>query len=286
LAAALVLLGIRTDLAGYFTPKPMISVLSDRQMYGTGYWYDTTVSVSNAGGRKLVFTAPQASPGNSYAYVLERRVDPNSWEPVSPRNVERPGSGGNRLTAVKPRESMKVQYRLSPGDYRFRVSSNNKEGKGIEEKIELAAQPLNISAAQPEPEPQVASVPPAMPGPSAPASSGPDVSKPPVPEPPKEKEASPGAAEPEPAAKTSASVNAGVAVELRGLITFANREPRFSFVVHQADGTTRTVDLTLGDPLYGAWVVNEYNPARQTVTIIDEDGRLLIVNRGRRVALD
>jgi hypothetical protein len=40
----------------------------------------------------------------------------------------------------------------------------------------------------------------------------------------------------------------------------------------------------LGDKIHGEWVVSEFNPARQTLTIT-KDANVLIMSRNRRLAL-
>ena len=77
----------------------------------------------------------------------------------------------------------------------------------------------------------------------------------------------------------------GVEVELRCVLASGHRDPRFSIIIHLADGTSDTKDLTLNDPLHGDWTVSEFNPLRQTVTIAN-GGTFRILNRGERVSLD
>ena len=52
------------------------------------------------------------------------------------------------------------------------------------------------------------------------------------------------------------------------------------------DGTLENRDLRIGDALYDPWVVSEFDPARQSVTIARDDHAIRILNRGQRMSLD
>jgi hypothetical protein len=73
-------------------------------------------------------------------------------------------------------------------------------------------------------------------------------------------------------------------VKLIGVLTGEGRDPRFSFELTFADGTEERATVAIGDPVYGAWSLIEYNPALRTVTLSDTQ-RIVVVRTGEAVPL-
>lgn len=72
----------------------------------------------------------------------------------------------------------------------------------------------------------------------------------------------------------------GVIVELRGVIDGEASQPKFSLIITMPDGTERREQFGLGEKLFGEWVISEFSPAHNTMTLSDGK-RLLIVERGK-----
>jgi hypothetical protein len=72
----------------------------------------------------------------------------------------------------------------------------------------------------------------------------------------------------------------GVIVELRGVLDGEASQPKFSLIITMPDGTERREQFVLGEKLHGEWVISEFNPAHNTMTLSDGK-RLLIVERGK-----
>lgn len=79
---------------------------------------------------------------------------------------------------------------------------------------------------------------------------------------------------------TATTSGSGVMVELRGVVDGEASQPKFSLIITLPDGTERREQFVLGDKLHGEWVISEFNPAHNTMTLSDGK-RLLIVERGK-----
>ncbi len=75
-----------------------------------------------------------------------------------------------------------------------------------------------------------------------------------------------------------------VQAELKGIIIGPDREPRFSIILREPDKAPESIDAMLGDKIYGDWVISEYNPTRQTLTLT-KDADVLIMSRNRPLPL-
>lgn len=72
-----------------------------------------------------------------------------------------------------------------------------------------------------------------------------------------------------------------VEAELRGLVTSADRAPRFSLRIYTNEGIWRDRVRELGDSIVDGWVIREYNPRQQSITLFDGEN-LLVLRRGER----
>jgi len=79
---------------------------------------------------------------------------------------------------------------------------------------------------------------------------------------------------------TATPSGSGVIVELRGVLDAEASEPKFSLIITMPDGTERREQFVLGEKLHGEWVISEFNPAHNTMTLSDGK-QLLIVERGK-----
>jgi len=71
----------------------------------------------------------------------------------------------------------------------------------------------------------------------------------------------------------------GATVELRGVLDGQDSDPKFSLILTLPDGTERREQFRLGDKLYGDWIISEFSPAHNTITLYNGE-KLLIVERG------
>ena len=78
----------------------------------------------------------------------------------------------------------------------------------------------------------------------------------------------------------TAPSGSGVIVELRGVLDAEASQPKFSLIITMPDGTERREQFVLGEKLHGEWVISEFSPAHNTMTLSDGK-RLLIVERGK-----
>ncbi len=243
------LLAIFTDWAGTGRPYPELSATWTEHTTSTGSVYETVVTVRNQGRRLLVI-----GPGtglNATTYVLERAKDDQTWQDVAflkPNDTRQVASG----------EAAAFHHTLKPGDYRVRLHARSNDGDVATTTFSLPVSPsapANVPVESPPP-PEAAT--------TAPVQNNP----------------------PEPASSTSpATPNAETAeVELRGMVNAEAKGARFSIVIFPPDGTISHLDRGVGDPIYGNWIVSEFNPTRQTVTLVNGE-HLLILNRGKKVAL-
>jgi hypothetical protein len=248
----LLLAVVATDFGGFFVARPELALDSSPRYDLTRRLYETSVIVNNAGRRTLVLGRSRGSMGNAFTYVLEHQVEGDRWEAIDP-------AVGNSPRSVAPGRFATFKYNLPPGNYRARLLSS-----GAGREIESEPFSLAVPAASP-PEP--------APAPEAAAKA------------PENPPATSKAAPEEPVRAVSAKPPTGVDAELRGVVRSESRGPRFSIILYLPSGVPRYLDVRIGDTIYGDWSVNEFNPDRQTVTIGNGD-RILILNRGQRIALD
>lgn len=248
---AAMFLGIFTDWAGTRGPHPWISATWTERETPTGPVYETIVAISNRGRRPLVIGA--AGSRNATTYLLERERDDQDWE-----DVALTAPTGTRFVA--PDDTTRFHHTLRPGTYRAHLRAQ-RSGQDVAITL-FSPVATTLPACETDTEP----VPPAPPAPPA---------NPPNPATPSEPASS----------SAEAASSAGAAeVELRGIVNAEAKGPRFSAVLYAPGGKTAHLDLALGDPVFGNWVISEFNPERQCATLVNGD-KLLILNRGQRLTL-
>jgi len=84
--------------------------------------------------------------------------------------------------------------------------------------------------------------------------------------------------------ETMPVVENSIEVELRGVVTIADKAPRFSLRLHTPDGKSRERVRELGDSVAEGWIIREYNPDQQSITLFNGED-LLIVRRGEKEPL-
>ncbi|MCX5759021.1 MAG: hypothetical protein NTU83_11045 [Candidatus Hydrogenedentes bacterium] len=241
-------LGIFTDWAGTGGLYPELSATWKERTTSAGTVYETVVTVRNQ-GRRLLIIGP-GTGRNATTYVLERAKDDQTWQDVvflRPNDTRQVASG----------ETASFHHSLQPGDYRVRLHARNNDRDVATTTFSLPVSPpapANLPVESPPP-------------PEAPATTAPVASKP-----------------PEPASSSLLAAPETAEVELRGMVNAEGKGARFSLVIYPPDGKVSNLDLGVGDPVYGSWTVSEFNPDRQTVTLVNGE-HLLIINRGKRVAL-
>ena len=67
-----------------------------------------------------------------------------------------------------------------------------------------------------------------------------------------------------------------VRARLRGVVDGSGRTPLFNVNIELPGGETRAQRVTLGGVLFDAWVAEEYNPDRQTLTVNDGQRRMVL----------
>jgi hypothetical protein len=115
----------------------------------------------------------------------------------------------------------------------------------------------------------------------APAEPGPGFAAPGLPDETTASEAEAGAGD---APADPGEAASGPQVELSGILATPGESPLFTLDVYYPDGLDQRVSLGLGSPVWGDWVIEEYNPDERTVTL-NKDGRFLILRRGSAVTL-
>ncbi len=85
-------------------------------------------------------------------------------------------------------------------------------------------------------------------------------------------------------AATATSRSAGPAVELRGVMQKEGDTPRFRIVLTGTGGRDRTMDIMLGDTVYGPWKALEYSALTKKLTLSNAK-RLVVLDTGETVDL-
>ncbi|HOF39276.1 MAG TPA: hypothetical protein PLD73_04325 [Candidatus Hydrogenedentes bacterium] len=88
----------------------------------------------------------------------------------------------------------------------------------------------------------------------------------------------------EPAGGASAPKRNTVEVELRGVVTSADKAPRFFIRIHTPDGKMQERTRELGGSVAEGWIIREYNPLQQNITLFNGED-LLILRRGEKAPL-
>jgi hypothetical protein len=74
-------------------------------------------------------------------------------------------------------------------------------------------------------------------------------------------------------------------VELRGVLDSNDAGPVFSVILREWDGSERKAQFRLNDKIFGDWVISEYSPAHNTMTVTHGD-KLMIIERGTPETLE
>jgi len=305
-----ILVALFTNVGGYFEPRPVVNTKSIQRFQDDRLVYESSIFVQNTGARDFVILAPTIKGPNVYAYALER-LQEQDWVAVGmpEKVVSTPQTVADSMKTaggivVPAHSSAVLQYRLPPGEYRVGLKSTADPSEKYDKRFVLDA-PVPLSApaeppasvptlpADPAPAPRTVTQPvvtPVEPAPEAPATPAEPVA--PEKETPQPVEA-PAAETPpaktsptEPAAaEPAAPAYVPADVELRGVIVAGRKEPRFSVIVYYMNGTSRVMDLFVGDIVHEPWVLSEFNAARQSVTLSNGES-ILILNRGERIRLE
>lgn len=244
--AAGILIGalILADYAGTVQPEPALATVAPERNVDAGT-YRVVIPLVNAGRRPFwVGGDPVRVPAPS-TFVLERQVAPEAWAPAGPP-AEVVVDG---VTEVLDRDgglevsgggAASFRYELAPGTYRVQLAPRWNGARPLRYTFTLDSFEVDLRSFFNRPE-----------------SDRPD---------------------PDPDAARRPSTPAAT-VELRGVVTGQDNQPKFSVIVTAPDGETRQDQFELGDALHGDWTISEYSPAFNTITVTDGE-RLIVVERG------
>jgi hypothetical protein len=241
---------------GALTAQAVLEVSDQEAVLATGT-VEHQVAIQNAGNRSAYLLASPLQEAsrlkNGYMLALQQRVGQESWRDHTGPLLDRAGWGGTahstQLLKIEPGQEAVLQASLPPGDYRL-LLQNMASGQEVVETFAVAV-PVTPPPVQPE-----EGLPP---------------------------EGSPAQTETQ-APEAEQHTPAFVDVELRGVVAADNMEPLFSFAIHFANGGTSEKNVTLGENLYGSWIVREYNPQRQMI-VLSDGSAIITIRRGERVAL-
>jgi hypothetical protein len=226
------------------------------------------ITIANDGQGTLSVTAQPSNSRNAYQLTLERRVE-NGWEPVAAPAL---GTGQpGVLFAIPGGSQQTIQVTLDPGQYRVRLASaveNVSLTAPFSVRDPSAGESEAIIAMQPPPPPRTSTV--------EPTEDTPTTDEETEAEPADEFSEQPFDAPPMIAPEEDVPY-----VELKGILTSLEGDPRFSLVVHVPGREDQRVMLGIGEPVYGAWSIREFNTQNRSVTLADGT-RLLTVRRGER----
>ena len=76
----------------------------------------------------------------------------------------------------------------------------------------------------------------------------------------------------------------GPTVELRGVMQKEGSLPRFRIILNAAGGRNRTMDIILGETVYGPWKALEYNISSKKLTLSNAE-RLVVLDTGETIEL-
>ncbi len=234
-----------SDFFGLFKPQPQLGTPRISLLAASGT-YDVQVPVANNGHADFWIGGNQASHEATASYLLEYKVGANSWADAgAPLWVDVAGN--------------KAEFSAAMG---LAVAPDGEAVFGYElppgiYRLQLIPAWRGIMAQrhtfQLDPPPPVVS-----------PASGVDLNATPPPTP---------------------SAPKGVDIELKGVLDAKASSPIFSVVIHQSDGTERQLQFQIGDTVHGEWIISEYNPAHNTITLTKGE-RLVVVERGTIETLD
>jgi hypothetical protein len=249
-----------TDLFGVLSAKPMTDPPQTVLLSADPAQYQMVVPLYNLGFRVLTVSR-DATGRNSADCFVERQVGETSWEETGPPNavtinglpVDRDPTGALTLAW---NDRAELEYLLPPGNYRVVLGGRVWSSVYLEE-------PAPVLPTEPDPVLEPPEQPVAEPEVTPPA---PPVEEPQPPETPP--------TVPVPTVPT-------LEVQLKGIVNTPGRDPRFSISVYPPDGRGYTRTYRLGELVYRAWVLAEYNPEQETVTL-SNNGEFLVLRRGEQ----
>lgn len=255
------LAAIFSDVGGYFTARPVMTVETQDATHAGAY--PVRVSVRNDGQRVFWITRAGAALPNPARVEVHPETDNGILgNRVPPRRLLLAGGGAPQDLWGEPpdlpvpgQEAAVFEYELPPGRYLARLYFGGAAAPAHEEHLELAALP-------PPPEPE-----------RTPIDDADRYAE--------DEAASPWEQRPR---VESAIPDRAPEVELRGVMNGIDRMPMFSLKLYEVDGAEQNMRLGLGDLVHDGWVAEEYNPQTQTLTLSDGE-TLRILRRGERLRL-
>ncbi len=209
---------------------------------------EMNILITNEGKRDLHLVGAPSYARNAYLYVLERRIGENSWAKVSGQAAAFWDTLGAGLT-IAPAKQANVTVALPEGQYRVLLHSSATSNTQ-EFPFTVIVPQMEALTPQEEPTDRLGILPPDLDG-------GED---------------------------STATGTRGLEVELGGIMTRAGASPIFFMKIHFPDRRSQQQRASMGQKLYGAWVVSEFNESLNTVTISNGED-ILVLARGERVAL-
>ncbi|GMV99234.1 MAG: hypothetical protein AMXMBFR84_03730 [Candidatus Hydrogenedentota bacterium] len=256
--AAVCLIVAATDVGGLRIPSASLSVgfvPQEEEMR-----YRVEVSLRNTGGRPL-FVNSQSTALNNVTYAVERHAGSDVWLTV-------PKTGSEPAFTVLPGDSREFEYSLDPGEYRAIVNQPDSGHAMVAYPFTL--DPIQALGAVVETVP--------APTPTAPPAAAAPTETPPQP-------ASPGGTATGSTGIPRALLELQAAqVEFQGVLNAPQKDPRFIVSISVPGGRSRKEPLPVLSELYDGWIIAEFNPREQSITV-SKDDTLLIMRPGDTVFL-
>jgi hypothetical protein len=175
---------------------------------------------------------------NAFDLMVERQIGANSWEDVTGAEVLNASTAGMILSQG---ERATWTYRLAPGDYRVQLRSAHHDTVFAHSfSLDPLAAPVAV-----EPVEETAEV-----------------------------------AEDSDPEEMSPSLLRAVAAraELTGVMNNADGAPKIAIRIELPNGRSLNEAYAIGETLYDEWVITEFNPSENTVTV-EKNGTFLILRR-------
>ncbi|MCL4215642.1 MAG: hypothetical protein KJ052_01335, partial [Candidatus Hydrogenedentes bacterium] len=261
--ACLGVAAVMTDYLGMASADPYVDAVRFTEPRTPAGRIESALILENAGWRPAALVpSPSAKPNH---FMLSIEMDrAGKWGTVgAPASIEVENSsrfsvtGEMPLVAVRPDTWVELRYLLAPGEYRALLDDR------VVYTFSVQGEPL------PEPLPAAADLPAIV----TPADLPQDAVPVDIP-----------AVEPSLDVDEQGTPLSEVAVELRGVLSAAGREPEFSFYVYLPGTEPQQLSANLGGDLYDGWQVAEYNPDTETVTLLKGE-QIYIVRRKERQTL-
>ena len=263
--AGAVALFIATNGFNQFVPRPAVENTLESFSAETGK-QTGRLRVSNSGNRTLHLVSRRTSALNGYLYTIDRKIGGTSFSEVTPDGQELGAATTYKDISVAPGEHADIDYELPVGDYRLLLISHADDGD-IEKAFSIVDPNPTARKSQPIEAPKLQLVE------AEPVTT--DLS-----EPTSDSELDVVPAFPGP------DRDALPAIQLSGIITGADSMPHFTLELYtQESPRGRTVKASLNDTLPNGWILSEFNPSLDILTLRKET-RVLIIARGERHPFD